>query len=60
MQLQEIHTLVSRAMQNAGASGKQADAVARALVAAQVTLYCAAVGLLAGSAKLRDDRAFGV
>ena len=35
MQLQEIHTLVSRAMQNAGASGKQADAVARALVAAE-------------------------
>ena len=33
---------------------------ARALVAAQVTLYCAAVGLLAGSAKLRDDSTIGV
>jgi hypothetical protein len=34
-------------------------AAARALVAGQVALYCAAVGLLAGSAKLRDTSGAG-
>jgi (2R)-3-sulfolactate dehydrogenase (NADP+) len=35
MQIQEIQTLVSRALQNAGASDMQADSTARALLAAE-------------------------
>ena len=35
MQIQEIQTLVSRALQNAGASAMQADSTARALLAAE-------------------------
>lgn len=35
MQIQDIQTLVSRALQNAGASAMQADSTARALIAAE-------------------------